>query len=882
MAGKLDGIAIVSGSITSTQLDASLNTSIAQGGGPKITQIQITDSSYNVLDDTAVSTSGGYIKITGTGFNAGAVVIVGSVNATSTAVVNSTTLNVQVPAQSAGTYTVYVVNTNGGTAIAVNGLTYSALPNWVTSSTLPNGLSGAPISIQLNATDATSYTLQAGSSLPSGLTLTSGGLLSGTVTIGIETVYSFTIVAIDAEAQDSPRAFTITITVGDPYFYLTTLLLPGTGTNNGTNNTFLDSSTNGYTVTRYGNATQGTFSPFSQTGWSNFFDGVGDSLTFTGTSATSFAGDLTLEAWVFMRSFAGSQYNECCLLSLRSGGSTGAQFDFGRTGGSLGSGNIAWWTNGSIVAQGTTGDVPLNQWVHVAFVRNGSSSNNCKIYVNGALKGQGTSTATMGVTSGTCYIGNSAYDQPIDGYVSNFRLTNTAVYTSTFTPPVAPLTAIAGTVLLTCQSYRFIDISTNNFTITKNGDISVQSFSPFAPGVTYSAGTNGGSTFYDGTGDYLGTPNTPANVTNNNFTAETWVWFNSNNVGYQPIFMNTGTGDQQGWVVIVETNNTITGIASTNGSSWTNVLSTSVVPTTNCWTHIALVRNSTTLTLYVNGVSAATSNISTSSIHSPSGAFYVGYYPFFPGGARSFSGYFSGTRIVNGTAVYTSNFTLPTAPPSAVANTSLLLNYTNGQVTDATSKNDIETVGDAKISTTQSKFGGGSIYLDGTGDYLIFRKNQLGNLGTGNFTIEGWTYLVSRVSNFPCIFSNYNAFTSGNGALGLFAGHNSANTSKYQLAVNGTGFPSIQSSTSIAYNSWVHLAVVRSNGVITLYVNGIADGTFSFSGSLSGPGLTFTIGYSVDEASTTINGYINDFRITKDYARYTSNFTPPNSAFPPL
>ena len=59
----------------------------------------------------------------------------------------------------------------------------------------------------------------------------------------------------------------------DPYFEYTTLLLSGNGTNGAQNNTFLDGSTNNFTITRNGNATQGTFSPFSQTGWGNYFNG---------------------------------------------------------------------------------------------------------------------------------------------------------------------------------------------------------------------------------------------------------------------------------------------------------------------------------------------------------------------------------------------------------------------------------------------------------------------------------------------------------------------------------------------------------------------------------------------------------------------------------
>jgi len=82
----------------------------------------------------------------------------------------------------------------------------------------------------------------------------------------------------------------------DPYFYSVTSLLHGDGTNGAQNNTFLDSSTNNFTITRNGNTTQGSFSPFSQTGWSNYFDGSGDYLQVSTSSTTPFAlgsGDFT-------------------------------------------------------------------------------------------------------------------------------------------------------------------------------------------------------------------------------------------------------------------------------------------------------------------------------------------------------------------------------------------------------------------------------------------------------------------------------------------------------------------------------------------------------------------------------------------------------------
>ena len=89
----------------------------------------------------------------------------------------------------------------------------------------------------------------------------------------------------------------------DPYFNQTVLLLHGDGSNGAQNNTFLDSSTNNFTITRNGNTTQGTFSPFSTQagGWSNYFDGSGDYLTVADNTALDVeASDFTVEFFVYL------------------------------------------------------------------------------------------------------------------------------------------------------------------------------------------------------------------------------------------------------------------------------------------------------------------------------------------------------------------------------------------------------------------------------------------------------------------------------------------------------------------------------------------------------------------------------------------------------
>lgn len=109
----------------------------------RITNVQITDSSYNVVSDTVVrATSGGYIKITGVGFVSGCVVSVGSpgagnLAATSTTFVSSTELRSQMPATKAGAYNIYVTNPNGVCAIRPAGLTYTSSPTATTVTTAP-------------------------------------------------------------------------------------------------------------------------------------------------------------------------------------------------------------------------------------------------------------------------------------------------------------------------------------------------------------------------------------------------------------------------------------------------------------------------------------------------------------------------------------------------------------------------------------------------------------------------------------------------------------------------------------------------------------------------------------------------------------------------
>jgi alpha-tubulin suppressor-like RCC1 family protein len=185
------------------------------GSGPSITSVVVTDSSYNNLDDTAVTTSNGYIKIIGTGFTSTANVYIGSsaVPAANVTFVSSTEIRARVPVLSVGNYSLSLFNSNSSGTISSSTFIVSTGPAWVTGATLANQFSGAAFNVSLSATSDSSVTYSNTTALPAGTTLAANGYFSGTVTIGTDTNYSFDVKATDTENQDASRTFSLTVAV---------------------------------------------------------------------------------------------------------------------------------------------------------------------------------------------------------------------------------------------------------------------------------------------------------------------------------------------------------------------------------------------------------------------------------------------------------------------------------------------------------------------------------------------------------------------------------------------------------------------------------------------------------------------------------------------
>jgi len=315
-------------------------------------------------------------------------------------------------------------------------------------------------------------------------------------------------------------------------------------------------------------------------------------------------------------------------------------------------------TNSTSTLLTTGNSFAANTWYHIAVSRNGAL---WALWTNGGAVGNFNFANTVGteLRLGVKTAANTS--EAFDGRISNFRyVKGTALYTSRFTPSTEPLTAVSGTQLLlnTANGANFlVDNSGNNRTITNSG-VTSSNTHPFNPGSartglnqTFQIPIN--SAFTYGTGD---------------FTVEWWSYQTSTN-GVQGIWRNS-TGDATnsiGFWTVTQPGARLT-ITLGNGTSSNTILSNATVPI-NTWHHYAIVRSGTTFKLYLDGVAQTQTITSTINLPAQVGIMQIG------NAGGNYNGLVTNFRIVKGTAVYTSDFTVPTVPLTAIANTSLLMLY---------------------------------------------------------------------------------------------------------------------------------------------------------------------------------------------------------------
>jgi len=634
------------------------------------------------------------------------------------------------------------------------------------------------------------------------------------------------------------------------------------------NNTFLDSSGSAIAITRNSTATQGSVSPFVK-GWGVY---LSSAYISTPTSADfSFGtGDFTIEMWINIPSIAGTNRIAGNLNTGYSG--TDQYWCIDTSGGGIG---VGGFLNTTYLSAAATTPI-VGKWGHFAWVRISGVET---IYINGVLVSTVTRSLNFSTTSAT-YIGAGGpgnLASPMTGFISNFRIVKgTGVYTSAFTPSTQPLTAISGTVLLTCQSNRYIDNSSNAYAITVvSGTPIIKSYSPLT--YFYNPTTVGGSAYFNGTSDYLSVAaNAGFNYSTGDFTWECWVY---------PTVFGAAAGstidfwsNASGAYIIgqcqlqVNTTGTVQFYYATTVSAIASIVTTAVLPLST-WSHIAVVRSGSgtgNLKIYINGIVRATSAGAVTQSLGSTGAGAIGRQTNVTATSYFFIGYIANVRIVKGTAVYTAAFTPPSTPVTAISGTSLLLNFANAAIVDSAGLNNIVTTNTAATNTTAYKYAPSSIATNASSSLTINDATSAVRFATNDFTIEGWFSITTLGAQ--------SIVSKGAAATGWTIGVNASNTLVFTYTST-----SLTATSVLAQYVWYHFAVVRSGtatGNIKIYLNGVLQAssagavTTDFSQTdpiYVGAGRT---------GSTPFLGFLQDIRLTKGVARYTADFTPPATLLP--
>ena len=652
----------------------------------------------------------------------------------------------------------------------------------------------------------------------------------------------------------------------------TTALITSIGANNGTNSSFDDKSTSDHTITANGAAHQSTFSPYRSGGYSTYFDGSGDYLKVTDSAEHDFGtSDFSMEFWWWPESLTGGTGSLHIMISAPNNShnqliyheSTYWYFRMGSS--------TVYQLNSS-----GTGAATAKQWNHVVLCRSG---NTMSIFHNGTRTATDASAGSQSIDFSHASIGrydNGGYE--VDGYVRDMRwLKGSSAYDATqtsITVPTEPLTAVTNTTLLTCHLPYIADGSTTGHTIAINGNTSTQPFAPY-DAQEYAVADHGGSAYFDGNGDSLNFTTTgdlqAMGRSGSACTVEGWIYLYSVS-GNGTALYSQGTAGSTGGSNIYEfglksDRRVRAHINGAYSNETGDAISTGTVPF-KVWTHLAYVLHNQTWTVYINGKADGTGTGSY-----PSGTTHntgwIGRIHY--DAARTGEANIADLRVNATEALYTSNFTPPTAPLSTTSNTVLHMPMTDAGIIDKSqSSNEVKLLGNTKSSTAHYKFLTSSMYFDGSGDYIQLDSQNIANFGTGDFTAEGW-FWVSSLPGSGTIYSIVDARSGGGNTTGWTMGLNASG----QIYVY-SGSQIVGAGGTVSTSTWHHWAFTRASGSMKMFLDGtqvgststtardFTDTKFRIAGSHSG-GELFT-------------GYQSDVRMTKGLARYTANFTPPAAA----
>jgi len=765
-----------------------------------------------------------------------------------------------------GWYSISLVNTNPAIT-AVQDASAGTTPFTLATD-------GTATVITVTASDPEDIPLTYNYSVTSG-SLTNGGGTTATVTQA-DNVFTVTPSTTEAYAGTFELTFTasdgintatnansftlqfITIIANSNY---TTLLATATDTSD--NNNITDASSNNHSITVNGNAHAGTFSPYRSGGYSLSFNGTDESFEPNHSSASGLGTTWSFSFWAYIPSTGatnGAPYIFDFDRQYSSGNGFALQANLSFKNFSLTTVNV-----GAIINTATSLTC-FDKWSYYVITH---SSGTTTFYIDGSSVGSTTDSGMANVSAanvqqlviGADRYAQSSYHTKMD--VRDFHL-KSEVHNGAVNNQ--PAVADSNTIILAAHK-PYPAAQTGASTVLApviNNSVSTKPFSPYDYS-EYSATNHGGSVYFDGSGDRItaSTSNNFAIGSSEDFIIEAWIYPTNTSQGNFHLF-----GIHQA----IYTGGIYLDYHSSDfrigdyGQGW-DVRTTSTVPLIyNTWQHICASRTGNLIKIFFNGESLALSSQGEAHTNSyDAGAIAIGG----TGVGTDFQGFISDIRFEKGTS-RTSNFTPPTAPLSSTG-AELHIKGTDASILDKSQSSNLKLVGNTTGSTTQVKFAGSkSMYFDGNGDYA---DTTIEPIGAGDFTVEFWVNDDGSGSTGQQEFSGYLSLaSSGSQSTGIFF-------SRYDFMVGGnstvwgSAFPN--TFTVEHGTGWHHIAMTRIGTTVKVYVDGTLEHTVTgISADLTNTDLRIASRWN-SNTSYLLPGYIQDLRITKGLARYTSNFTPP-------
>lgn len=437
----------------------------------------------------------------------------------------------------------------------------------------------------------------------------------------------------------------------------------------------------------------------------------------------------------------------------------------------------------------------------------------------------------------------------------------------------------AETISTTSDSRIFTDSSPNNFTITNNVRALFQSsFHPYGDESAWSLYIGASRLQVGTTSSFAFMHNTTAK-----FTYECWIFTYETDA---LLADNRSDFDGSRGITISLQTGKVRFRMSNGGAAGQDVVCTALTTSTldSKWHHLAITYDQSLANenakIYIDGKLNTTTNKSAWLPSSAAGSAYplmlFGDAQNNDSASKCFNGYMSNLRITND-IVYTRSFTPPTTRLTASSATQLLTCQSsrlkdNSQNALTFASQSIRFVTPFFAVSRLNPFGAllmtsssvGSVRFNNVStEGLIIPADQQFVFGTGDFTIESWIYPLASSSGMifgivpTAAATKALSFSMGSGLRPQF--FDRVNYSTASIAVQENG--------------WSHVAAVRNNGTLTVYVNGLASVTATNTTDFNSSTQYF-IGKNVNDTQL-FNGYISNLRVMKGVAAYTENFVLP-------